>query len=80
MKLIYTAANIAEAHIVSGLLDAHGIDNHVGGFYLQGGVGELATMDFASIHVADSDADSARSVIADYESGRLADPPSERID
>ncbi|MCG6938541.1 MAG: DUF2007 domain-containing protein [Gammaproteobacteria bacterium] len=68
MKLIYKASDINEANIVSGMLRANGIEAHVGGFYLQGGVGDLAAMDFATIHVPDEDVELARSLIAEYES------------
>jgi hypothetical protein len=67
LKLIYKARDITEAHIISGLLKSNGIDAHVGGHYLQGGVGELAAMDFATISVANEDAETAASVIAEYE-------------
>jgi len=68
MKLIYRARDITEAHIVSGLLNVNGIESHVGGHYLQGGIGDLAAMDFATIYVADENISLARSIIADYES------------
>ena len=67
MKLIYKARDIIEAHIISGLLKSKGIKAHVGGHYLQGGVGDLAATDFATISVADEDAESAASIIADYD-------------
>jgi len=35
MKIIYKARDIIEAHIVSGMLNANGIETHVGGYYLQ---------------------------------------------
>ncbi|MGV6827678.1 MAG: putative signal transducing protein, partial [bacterium] len=40
MKRIYSAANPTEANIVVGMLQAEGIDAHLTGHYLQGGVGE----------------------------------------
>lgn len=67
MKLIYKARDITEAHIISGLLKSNGIAAHVGGHYLQGGIGELAAMDFATISVADKDSESAASIIAEYD-------------
>lgn len=67
MKLIYKARDITEAHIVAGLLNANGIEAHVSGHYLQGGIGELATMDFSNVHVADEDIALARKLIAEYE-------------
>ena len=67
MQLIYKAGDIIEAHIIAGLLEANNIDTHVGGYYLQGGVGDLATMDFVTIHVADENVDSATKIITEYE-------------
>lgn len=67
MKLIYRAKDIAEAHIVSGLLNVNGVETHVGGHYLQGGIGELSAMDFANVHVADEDVALANTIIAEYE-------------
>jgi len=52
---------------VAGMLAAQGIEGHVGGQYLQGGVGELAPMDFATVLVADEDYESALPVIAAYD-------------
>ena len=67
MKLIYRARDVTEAHIVSGLLKSNGIVAHVGGHYLQGGVGDLAAMDFATISVSEEDVDAAISIIAEYD-------------
>lgn len=67
MKLIYKAGDIIEAHIISGLLDAEGIESHVSGHYLQGGVGELAPTGFSNIHVDDKDIDKAKVIIEEYE-------------
>ena len=71
MKLLYKAGDITEAHIVSGLLNNYGIETHVGGHYLQGAVGDLAAMDFATIYVADEDVEEACTVIAEYESNQI---------
>ena len=67
MKLIYRASDINEANIVSGMLRSYGIDAYVGGYYLQGGIGDLAAFGFANVHVPDEDVDQARSLIAEYE-------------
>lgn len=72
MQLIFRATNILEAHIVAGLLDAHGIETHVGGHYLQGAVGELPASDFAQVFVKDEDLQVAEKLIADYEAGKFA--------
>jgi len=67
MIKVYDASNITEAHIVRGMLEANGIDAYVGGYYLQGAVGELAVQGFASVLVAGEDAASARVLIERYE-------------
>lgn len=67
MKLMYRASDINEANIVAGLLRAHDIEAHVGGYYLQGGVGDLAAFNFANVHVPDEDVAQARLLIAQYE-------------
>lgn len=75
MKLIYKAGDINEANIVSGMLRANGIETHVGGYYLQGGIGDLAAMDFANIYVADEDGELARTLIDEYENAATDNDP-----
>ncbi len=70
MEIAYRAQDIAEAEIVSGMLRAHGIDAHVGGYYLQGGVGELAPMGFASVQVEASQLGPARQLVDQYTAAR----------
>lgn len=80
MQIIYRAADILEAHIVAGMLNAEGIEAEVAGFYQQGAVGELAPQDFARVMLVDErDRERAERVIAAYES-REPEPPSERGD
>ena len=67
MKLIYKAKDIIEAHIIAGLLKSNNIQAHVGGHYLQGGIGDLAAMEFATINVADEDITQAKQIISEYE-------------
>ncbi|MEJ2404536.1 MAG: DUF2007 domain-containing protein [Candidatus Thiodiazotropha sp.] len=67
MKIIYRAGDITEAHIIKGLLESNGIDAYVGGYYLQGAVGDLAARDFAHVHVADENQQRATEIISDYE-------------
>lgn len=67
MKTIYCAANIIEAHIVSGMLNANGVDSYVTGHYLQGGVGEISPTNFANVLVADNDVAQAQPLIDAYE-------------
>jgi len=68
---IYDASDITEAHIVRGMLEAHGIEAHVGGHYLQGGIGELVVQGFATVYVEDSEVVAARSLVDAYELGEL---------
>lgn len=69
MKIVYQAANIIEAHLVSGLLQAHEIPAFVSGHYLQGGVGEIAPNGFANVSVADENVSRAIQVVTEYEQG-----------
>lgn len=66
MKQVYNAQDITEAHIVAGMLEAQGLSAHVGGHYLQGGVGELASFDFARVYVEDEDVPAAMTAIREY--------------
>lgn len=67
MKIAYRAKDLPEAYIVAGLLRSEGIESHVGGLYLQGGLGEIGAAGFNTIHVADEDYERARAVVREYE-------------
>ena|GEM_PF-251689 len=69
MRIVYKARDIAEAHIVSGLLHSQDIENHVNGFYLQGAIGDIGASDFANVQVLDADFVEARQVVTEYERG-----------
>lgn len=68
LQIAYRARDITEAYIVAGLLNANGIETHVGGFYLQGAMGEIGAADFSNVHVQDEDLYPARQLVAEYES------------
>lgn len=72
MIKVYQAQNIAEAHILSGLLQSEGVEARVDGEYLQGGVGELPATDFASISVPEDQFAAAQEIIRQYERGDYA--------
>jgi hypothetical protein len=55
MQIVYKAQDISEAHIVAGMLQANGIEAHVGGYYLQGAIGDIGTLNLANVHVSDED-------------------------
>lgn len=67
MQIVYRSRDIAEAHIVAGMLQADAMDAFVGGHYLQGGIGELGVSDFAVVWVQDKDYDAARLRLQEYE-------------
>lgn len=67
MIIVYEAADILEANIVCGMLKAHGIDAHVGGYYLQGGIGELAPAGFANVQVEEEDEQRERELVTEYD-------------
>lgn len=70
---IYRGANYVDAQLVKGLLQANGIDVHLLGEWLQGGVGELAPHDLFRIRVPENQVAVARSVLDDYEKAELPD-------
>lgn len=75
MLIAYRARDIAEAHIVSGMLHAQGIEAHVGGHYLQGAMGEIGAAGFSNVHVEDDDYPKARELIEEYEANRPDETP-----
>jgi len=77
LQIIYRAANLSEAHIVAGMLESHGIETHVGGHYLQGGVGDLAPSDLARVYVDEDDMEAALVHVQAYQSeSSTLQPPS----
>jgi hypothetical protein len=67
LQIAYRARDITEAHIVAGLLEANGIEAHVGGHYLQGAMGEIGAAGFSNVHVDDEDLYRARQLVSEYE-------------
>ena len=68
MIIIYRAANIADAHLIRQLLEAESIPAFIQGEYLQGAVGELPANTEIRVHVADENAEAARSIVDEWES------------
>ncbi len=66
MQQIYHAENLIDANIVKGLLEQGGLKVYLGGYYLQGGVGELPAAGMTSLWVEDIDSALAQELIADY--------------
>ncbi|MCK7545500.1 DUF2007 domain-containing protein [Marinobacter bryozoorum] len=73
MQIAYNARDLTEAHIIAGLLGSHGIRAHVGGHYLQGGLGEIGAAGFTNVQVDDDDYLEARRLIAEYEGAATED-------
>ncbi len=73
MKAIYNAANLIDAQLVSDLLADSGIQTHVQGSFLVGGIGELPAGEMMRVWVADEAADEAKRLIADANRGDGAD-------
>ena len=70
MQRVFVGRNLSETHIVSGMLNAAGIDAQVRGHYLAGGYGELPiTSDtLPSVWIIDAaQMASARVLVAEYE-------------
>lgn len=71
MKYLYEAPNTVEAHMVQNMLEQVNITSRIDGDYLQGGVGELPAAGLIRIMVEESDYESAKEVIADWESSQI---------
>ncbi|BCX88172.1 hypothetical protein MIN45_P0540 [Methylomarinovum tepidoasis] len=66
MQPVYEAGDILEAHIVKGFLEQWGIEVHISGYYLQGGIGELPVSGLVRLWVADEAVARARQALAAY--------------
>ncbi|MDD0975158.1 putative signal transducing protein [Pseudomonas fontis] len=70
MQRIYEPENLLEAEVLIGMLASEGIDVHLAGRDLMGGVGELPMQGLLGLAVADEQADYARELIAAYNSAQ----------
>lgn len=70
---IYTASDPANAHIVRDYLAGHGIEAHIRGQFLWGGMGELPANAYPTLWVTDPDqVDPARALIRRFEADDTA--------
>lgn len=68
MKQVFGGINAIEAHVVSHLLEQHGIATNLSGDYLSGASGELPAGNLTSVWVMDDkDFDRARELIKEWE-------------
>lgn len=71
MVSVFSASSTIEAHLVKNLLEQHGIEAHVAGHYLQGGLGELPVINMIEVQVAKEDTARAQEIISAYEAGEF---------
>ena len=67
MQTAYHAANAADAHMVCDVLRQEGVECHILGEYLQGGMGELPAHSMVRIQVPTAQLAQARALIAAWE-------------
>ncbi|MGA4636311.1 putative signal transducing protein [Pseudomonas solani] len=66
MQRIYEPGDLIEAELLVGMLASEGIEAHLAGGHLLGGIGELPLMGLLGLLVEDEDAERARLLIATY--------------
>jgi hypothetical protein len=66
MQKIYEPENLMEAELLQGMLASEGIDAHVTGRHLLGGLGELPAIGLLGISVDNDDVERARGLITAY--------------
>ncbi|MDR0277017.1 MAG: DUF2007 domain-containing protein [Paucimonas sp.] len=66
MRRIYEPENLLEAEVLIGMLGNEGVEAHLVGRDLLGGVGELPLQGLLGVAVADDQAEYARQLIAAY--------------
>lgn len=72
MVKVFTAQNSIEANIVKGMLEANDIPAFIPGEYLQGGIGELAAIDYVFVSVDEQYETRALELINEYETGSFS--------
>jgi hypothetical protein len=66
MRKIYEPENLMEGELLQGMLASEGIEAHITGRHLLGGVGELPVFGLLGLSVDDGLADRARQLITEY--------------
>ena len=67
MECIFTASNSIEAHLISDLLNQQGIESHIHGEMLQGGVGDLEAHGYVRVMVDEKDLPAAKKFIEEWD-------------
>ncbi|MBL4660986.1 MAG: DUF2007 domain-containing protein [Alcanivoracaceae bacterium] len=68
MIIVYEAKSSIDANIVQDILLIDGINCHIMGGYLEGGVGELQPMGLIKVMTDEKDFQAAKKIIAEWES------------
>ncbi len=68
MKLLYSASNAIEAHMILDLLEQAGLSARIDGEYLQGGVGELQAIGIVRVMIDENDFVDAYKIIREWDS------------
>ncbi len=67
MIIVYEANSTIDANIVQDILAMQGIESHIMGGLLQGGIGELQPFGLIKVMADNSDYEAARKIIAQWE-------------
>lgn len=73
MVPVYDADNLIDAQLVLDLLLDAGLQAHVSGAALSGGVGELPVSGLVKVWVRDDQAEAARACLADWQAAEVPD-------
>ena len=66
MRRIYEPENMMEGELLQSMLASEGIDSHISGRHLLGGIGELPVFGVLGLAVDDAQAERARKLITEY--------------
>ncbi len=66
MQRIYEPQDLLEGEMLLGMLASEGVDAHLAGRHLLGGIGELPALGLLGLLVEDQDAEHARRLIDAY--------------
>ena len=70
MIIVYEAKSSIDANIIQDILLMEGINSHIMGSYLEGGVGELQPMGLIKLITDEKDFQRAKQIIAEWESDK----------
>lgn len=71
MITVYEAKSSIDANIVQDILSLEGVNSHIMGGYLEGGIGEIQTMGVIKLMVEEQDFQEAKKLIHDWENQKV---------